>query len=68
MRLGHGKFKNHTAQKRGRRARNNPVQEVDELTPLEAEITVANVPFLQINSMNNSECPKGWIAWSDCEH
>ena len=68
MRLEHGKFKNHTAQKRGRRARNTPALEVDEPTPLEAAITVANVPILQINSTNNSECPEGWIAGSDCEH
>ena len=48
MRLGRGKFKNHTAQKRRRRARNAPALEVDEPTPLEAAITVANVPILYI--------------------
>ena len=33
MRLGRGKFKNHTAQKRGRSAKNTPALEVDDSTP-----------------------------------
>jgi len=33
MRLGRGKFKNHTAQKRGQRAKNTLVLELDDATP-----------------------------------
>ena len=71
MRLGRGKFKNHKTQKRGRRAKNTPALEVDDTTPLQTAITMANVPVLNVDSSNKSACPEGWIEGSDgsdCEH
>ena len=71
MRLGRGKFKNHKTQKRGRRAKNTPALEVDDTTPLQTAITMANVPVLNVDSSNKSACPEGWSEGSDgsdCEH
>ena len=67
MRLGRGKFKNHTAQKSGRRAKNTPALEVDDATPLQTctAITMANVAVLNVDSSNKSACPEGWIEGSD---
>ena len=71
MGLGRGTFKYHTAQKRGRRAKNTPALEVDDATPLQTAITMANVPVLNVDRSNKSACPEGWIEssdGSDCEH
>jgi hypothetical protein len=65
MRLGRGKFNNHMAQKRGRRAKNTPALQVDAPTPLHSAITNPNVPALLIDSSNKSECPEGWVEGSD---
>ena len=63
MRLSRGKFKNHTAQKRGQSAKNTPALEVDDATPLQTAITMANVAVLNVDSSNKSSCPEGWIEF-----